>query len=194
MTEIGPIPILNAFYSCCPSCNYIMLGDSGRWGEQCPRCQAGSMQLIPPQFEPEIEGFFRRPSTPIDIPRPPTRSREPEYAPTSYHSLLPDWEGRRDTEYEQTLLRSFEDAGSPPPKPADPRLLAEMNKFKLAQRNKTPIECPICLEHIVLMDDVVQTTCCGNMCHYKCMEKTLRVLPSCPFCRFQPGVCCSAPK
>jgi hypothetical protein len=100
-----------------------------------------------------------------------------------------EWGERRemgeesDPSLDLAVQESLADAPSPEPKPADPELLNSMPRFKYIPLGATPTSCAICMDDFTSGDDLVKTSCCGGITHHGCMDSTLCVIPSCPFCR-----------
>jgi hypothetical protein len=96
-----------------------------------------------------------------------------------------DHKGNEDDEFNVALQESLACAPSPNLNPADPLVLSSMSRFKFVTPGDTPgvSTCPICMEDIKNGEDVVKTRCCSGMTHHECMENTLCVISTCPFCR-----------
>lgn len=88
-----------------------------------------------------------------------------------------------DAEIDLAVQESLADAPSPEIRPADPELLKSMQRFKYIPLGTTPTSCAICMDDFSPGDDLVKTQCCGGITHHTCMDSTLCVIPSCPFCR-----------
>lgn len=102
-------------------------------------------------------------------------------------STTPSEEESEDDYTDPTFLfaleESLETAPSPDITPADPKILAAMTKFKYIPLGTTPTACAICLDDFTPGDDLVRTPCCKGVTHHACMDNTLCVISSCPFCR-----------
>ena len=85
-----------------------------------------------------------------------------------------------DTELRRALEQSFDEERDPEPKPASERTMALMRRVKMEQDDV----CGICLDRVLQFDDAIATPCCKKHAHVECMEKTLLVIPTCPFCRW----------
>ena len=84
------------------------------------------------------------------------------------------------SEIERALEESFEETRDPEPKPASERTMERMIQT-VAQRDEC---CGVCLDNVLLNQQCIETPCCHKLCHVECMEKTLTVIPCCPFCRW----------
>lgn len=153
-----------------------------------------------------------QPSQPIPIPprnRPPPRLESPRLTPNMAPAAFPAsftsnlgshilvfrhrsidddnvstrGEEEEDPSVELAVQESLADAPSPEPRPADPELLNAMHKFKYIPLGETPTSCAICMDDFSPGDELVKTRCCGGITHHGCMDSTLCVIPSCPFCR-----------
>ena len=86
--------------------------------------------------------------------------------------------------YEEELAaainESFEEEREIEPRPASERTLSAM----LDVRASEDVECPICLVGIHAGEEVSKTGCCNVVLHKDCLEKSLVVIPHCPFCRW----------
>lgn len=139
-----------------------------------------SPHLTPDTYSSVISDHF------VYIPVPESAIPFGRYVSTEVPTYL---EGCFDTayindfEHDQAIEESILDAPSPEIKPADPIILASMSRFKYTPDNKTPTSCVICADEFELDSDLVMTNCCGAVTHYVCMENSLCVMSSCPFCR-----------
>lgn len=143
------------YTSDCQSCAYLMVSSTST-PIVCPRCNSAD---------------YCTPPTPIYVsPRRPY-----------YYSLG----AQRETAYlEDALNRSFEDERDPEPRPASEQTLQAMQKIIMTGEYGVVRECGICLDVMNAGDSVILTPCCHHYAHQDCMEKSLVVVPYCPFCRW----------
>ena len=81
---------------------------------------------------------------------------------------------------QRVMDQSFEEERDPEPKPASERTMEQMRQTVLTK----PDCCGICLGEMLDGEPAVETPCCHKFTHGECMEKTLIVIPHCPFCRW----------
>ena len=81
---------------------------------------------------------------------------------------------------QRVIDQSFEEERDPEPKPASERTLEQMHQVVLSEQDV----CGICMEEMLDGEPAIETPCCHKHTHGECMEKTLLVIPHCPFCRW----------
>ena len=81
---------------------------------------------------------------------------------------------------QRVIDQSFEEERDPEPKPASERTMEQMRQTILS----APDCCGICLGEMLDGEPATETPCCHKFTHSECMEKTLLVIPNCPFCRW----------
>lgn len=145
---------LFGYYSYCMNCKLIELGSS-----------PSSSIAIPCQRCRAIGSY----SSPVAI-----------YIPTAIRQVYLSASPYAYSIEQRIVDQSFEEERDPEPKPASERTLEQMRKIVLAK----PDCCGICLGEMLDGEPAVETPCCHKFTHGECMEKTLVVIPHCPFCRW----------
>lgn len=132
----------------------------------CRRIELGSSPIMVPCVRCQSVGSY---TPPIAIYIPAVRQLYLAASPYAYSM-------------EQRVIdESFEEERDPEPKPASERTLEKMKHVILAEEDL----CGICLAEMLDGEPVVETPCCHKHTHEECMEKTLLVIPHCPFCRWE---------
>lgn len=176
----------------CATCARFVTCRRLQWCHACLTCGRETSIVVMDPRHPAV-------SLPIPIPPAgahhrlsaavPARLESPRLTPNlvspSAHWPLAAAAGEgEDAAYDLAVQESMLDAPSPGVSPADPRLLESMARFQFVPLGDTPTPpCPVCLEDIAPGEDVVETRCCRHVAHHGCMESTLCVIASCPFCR-----------
>ena len=94
--------------------------------------------------------------------------------PISFH--------REEDHLEEVLAQSFEEEMEPKNRPASSNMLEKMLGRHSFVKGEEEC-CSICLETMLGGEVCIETPCCHKTCHPACMERTLMVIPHCPFCR-----------
>lgn len=148
------------YTSDCRTCSYLLLSPSA--AVFCPRCNSAD-NCSPP--------------TPIYV-----RPQRPHYYVSREVELANALHNR---DMEQAINESFEESMVPRPHPASEATRRAMQGTTVVGEYGFMRECGICLDVMKPGEGpVVVTPCCHHYMHQACMEKTLDVIPHCPFCRW----------
>lgn len=176
------------YTSDCRACAYLLLSPSN--DVVCPRCNSANNCsppvpiYVPPRHPHQYMSRDFELGQVLGMRIPGAMGPTPGELALLFRAVSPDFEYRRDRELEEVMNRSFQEEMEPESRPASEQTRAAMQTATLANEPGFARECSICLDVMRPTDDTVLTTCCNQYAHRDCMDKSLNVVPNCPFCRW----------